>query len=197
MINYYTLYIIILAYCGFSGCEQQQPPRWPPGQGREIDRPDTSAGVERPDVMDEARADSTLRIFPGPFEVVQAHLVAFHREVSDRRGPSGTFDGIQDTTTWAYVDAFYTAALAGSGLTRDSTFDRNYETPMTGHGYGGATTYGPRQPYAHSRFAVWRYDAPWGGDDLVFSVILTVVYSGQPGKSYRFMSVTEPWPTHL
>lgn len=179
---------------GLSGC--QEDPGWPPPNqelywGSLADPNEPGGSMTR--VYKEMQADSTVyQARLGPDLIINDHSdslrVTFpYSEISGFHRTA-----LADTTTLADVEAIYTDALPKVGLTRDSTFDRAVETPIIRYADYRPNPRETRQPYIRTNLLVWRYVDRWGDDDLTFVVILNIVYSGYPGRSYRFLSVGEP-----
>ena len=198
-----------------SGCGDPEP-RWPPDGWSPGNTPwlynGDERGVSTSTVVRRAMtADTTVGVRSlDPGSVMLMHLSYLTRNLDPHASEDAYGMGISDTTTWADIEAFYTRALAGTGLRRDSTADgvadaatwpavkAVYADQMAQAGIRGGLTPGTlasAPPRVRSRHAAWVYDDRRGDDDLVFSVVYSVVESGHPGRTYRFLSVREPQRT--
>lgn len=188
-----TLLIALCLSAFLSGCEQRPP--WPPPDHEygwtDIVTPEMTPSEWRYgfDVMD---ADSTLHSNNSPGLVMTIHSMSLIEGLNLYHTDDDTVPVPDTTITWPKVEAAFTGALAGTGLTRDSTFNRVMETPIVGHENYFHDPRATRQPYVRSHRAVWTYENRWTNDYLTFAVIFDVVYSGYPDRSYRFLTVIEP-----
>lgn len=169
-------------------------PQWPP-DGKSTFYPSYRSGepvTATSVVRDAMDADPTLE-YDAPHYMMIDHSTVLWAGIDRHSMDAPRFGAVSDTTTWADVVAFHTAVLAGTGLTRDSTADGFVETTLARHGpYDPLATETPR---VRSWHAAWTYDDRWGDRDLTFSVMLSVVQSGYPGRTYRFLNVREPQRT--
>ena len=210
-----ALWAAICVAVALTGCGEPEP-RWPPDEWSPGNTPwlynGDERGVSTSDVVRRAMAaDTTVdarSLYPDA--VMQMHLSYLTRNLDPHASDGASGEGISDTTTWADIEAFYTAALAGTGLRRDSTADGVADAATwpavkafyakwlaQGGSRRGLTpgTLASAPPRVRSRHAAWVYDDRRGDDDLVFSVVYSVVESGHPGRTYRFLSVREPQRT--
>ena len=180
-------------WVGLAGC--QADPGWPPPND------DSSWGYRAGDepggtlsrVSKEMEADSTvIQAMPSIDVIMIHHSQSLSTSLPSYEMGRSTNTAVADTTSLADVAAIYTAALSKAGLTRDSSYDRVVETPIVRFSDYRPDPRETRQPYIRSNLLVWRHVGTWGRGDLTFAVMYDEVFSGYPGRSYRFMSVLEP-----